>query len=254
MRGQVKLAGLGLAFLLVLASVRPADAITYGVPDEGAHPNVGALVGTFSGGTYPYCSGTLVAPTLFLTAAHCNIGTMEVFVIFDEQYTAKSKLHKGTFHGYQEYPGASNDPGDIAIVVFDKPIRRIAPASLPYLGQFDEMAVQGGLIGQTFTAVGYGSLEPENGAGGWSFTYEDRRMKSTSSFNALNNVWLRLSQNNATGDGGTCYGDSGGPNFLGDSMLVASITVTGDVFCRATNDTYRLDSPTARQFLSGFGL
>lgn len=116
------------------------------------------------------------------------------------------------------------------------------------------MAAQGGLVGQTFTAVGYGSLVPENGAGGWTFTYEDRQMKSTSSFNALNNAWLRLSQNNATGDGGTCYGDSGGPNFLGDSMLIASITVTGDAFCRATNDTYRLDRPTARQFLSGFGL
>src|SRR5918998_1708911 len=51
-----------------------ALAITYGQPDQNRHPNVGALVGTFDGQSYPYCSGTLISPTVFLTAAHCDIG------------------------------------------------------------------------------------------------------------------------------------------------------------------------------------
>jgi secreted trypsin-like serine protease len=55
---------------------------------------------------------------------------------------------------------------------------------------------------------------------------------------------------------GTCYGDSGGPNFLGagatETNLIAGITVTGDVFCRSTNTTYRLDSAAARTFLGDF--
>ena len=79
-------------------------------------------------------------------------------------------------------------------------------------------------------------------------------MYATSSFLALNKAYLRLSQNPATGDGGTCYGDSGGPNFLdvdGRQVLVA-ITITGDAVCRATNVVYRLDIARAREFLSRF--
>ena len=74
------------------------------------------------------------------------------------------------------------------------------------------------------------------------------------SFLALNKGYLRLSQNPATGNGGACYGDSGGPNFLsvnGQQILV-SITITGDAVCRATNVTYRLDTVSAQTFLSQY--
>jgi hypothetical protein len=52
----------------------------------------------------------------------------------------------------------------------------------------------------------------------------------------------------STGSGGTCYGDSGGPHFLGgvESNLIVSITVTGDAMCRATDKTYRLDTPSGQ--------
>jgi hypothetical protein len=58
------------------------------------------------------------------------------------------------------------------------------------------------------------------------------------------------------GDAGTCYGDSGGPNFLGggatETNIVAATTITGDAVCRATNVTYRLDMPSVRHFLDDF--
>lgn len=75
----------------------------------------------------------------------------------------------------------------------------------------------------------------------------DRRY-ALQSANALRKSWLQLSMQPSTGDGGTCSGDSGGPHFPGDetSKLVVSITVTGDRFCRATDTTYRLDTPWAR--------
>lgn len=72
----------------------------------------------------------------------------------------------------------------------------------------------------------------------------------------MNPARLRLSQNPATDDGGACYGDSGGPNFIGagasETNVVAATTITGDALCKATNVVYRLDTPSARQFLSGF--
>jgi hypothetical protein len=70
--------------------------------------------------------------------------------------------------------------------------------------------------------------------------------------NSTNKTWLRISMNPATGDGGTCYGDSGGPNFLGTTDIIAAITITGDAVCRATNVDYRLDTTSARDFLAQY--
>ena len=62
-----------------------------------------------------------------------------------------------------------------------------------------------------------------------------------------------MSQNEAHGDSGACYGDSGGPTFLGagddESDIVVAVTSTGDVPCWSTNVSGRTDSPSARAFL-----
>lgn len=141
------------------------------------------------------------------------------------------------------------------MILFDKPVKGVTPAGLPEAGLFDRLAKKNGLKDQRFTAVGYGVHEPTIG-GPPTFPYDGERWRSVSEFNALSGVWLRLSQNNATDDGGTCYGDSGGPNFLGagqtETNIVASITVTGDAMCLATNDTLRLDTPSARAFLDDY--
>ena len=70
--------------------VASSFAITYGVADGSDHPFVGALVGQFSSGSYPYCSGTLISPTVFLTAAHCDLGTTRVQVTFDSAFSANA--------------------------------------------------------------------------------------------------------------------------------------------------------------------
>ena len=71
---------------------------------------------------------------------------------------------------------------------------------------------------------------------------------------ALQPSWLGLLMNSsATGAGGDCYGDSGGPKFMKSNlnMVVATVT-TGDYVCRATTWDYRLDTPSARAFLGRF--
>ena len=245
-----------LAFLFTLAcslvAAAPAQAITYGTPDtQNRYPFVGALVGTFDNGTYPYCSGTLISSTVFLTAAHCDIGDGRACVTFDQAYTSKSKLHCGTFYAHPDYYSGQDNPNDVAVVVFDKPIKGIQPAEVADLGLLDQMKADGTLNQSTaFTSVGYGAQEvgkPKEG-----FTYLDTREYAVGYFNALGRGYLRLSQNIHSGSAGTCYGDSGGPQFLGDTNIVVSITVTGDVFCKSTNTAQRLDIASVQDFLSDF--
>jgi secreted trypsin-like serine protease len=249
----VRRASLVLAVVVVAILVwgGVASAITYGQPDGNRHPNVGALVGTFDGQTYPYCSGTLISPTVFLTAAHCDIGTSTVYVTFDSEYTSKSRLYSGTFHSDPLYNQSQNDPHDIAVVVLDKPIRDIVPAQLPTLGQFESVAKD-----QKFTAVGYGGQEALNQPGGPVIGHLNTREYAVSTFNALGPGYLHLSQNPATGNGGSCYGDSGGPNFLGagadETDIIAGITIIGDTLCKSTNVIYRLDTESARAFLGKY--
>jgi secreted trypsin-like serine protease len=233
---------------LVLTS-SPAGAITNGAADGTGHPNVGGLVSDtqYSDGTWIYCSGTLISPTVFLTAAHCAEATPRVHVTFDSAYQDGDPVYWGTFYADPAYPGNNDDVHDIAVVVLDKAVKGIAPARLPKANSLS------GLTGtQQFTSVGYGAYEVTNSPGGHEYLYDDVRMVATGTLNAVTKTWLRISMNASTGNGGTCYGDSGGPNFLGTTDIVASTTITGDAICRSTNDTYRMDTPSARAFLAGF--
>jgi V8-like Glu-specific endopeptidase len=231
-----------------LIAVAPAAAITNGVPDGTAHPNVGGLVSPtqFSDGTWLYCSGTLIAPTVFLTAAHCGDGERAT-VTFDPAYEPGDTVYTGTFHADPLYRKAQSDPHDIAVVILDTPVAGIRPARLPAANSLSDLSKS-----QRFTSVGYGAYEVTNFPGGHQFLYDDVRMAATGTLNAITGSWLRILMNPSTGNGGTCYGDSGGPNFLGTTDVVAAITITGDTVCRATNVDYRLDTASARTFLAHY--
>jgi hypothetical protein len=107
-----------------------------------------------------------------------------------------------------------------------------------------------------FTAVGYGAVrETRRGGFGGILDNTERRF-AVQQFSSLTAAWMTLSMNQAKGDGGTCYGDSGGPHFLGagetETDIVVSITVTGDAVCKSTDKTYRMDTGSARDFLGQF--
>ena len=238
-----------LIALATLAWAPSAQAITNGVPDGDGHPGVGGLVAAeaYPDGTWIYCSGTLISPTVFLTAAHCAEDGERVAVTFDSAYRDGDKVYYGTFSADPEYSRSQSDPHDIAVVVLDKPVKGIEPALLPEAGSLS------GLSGsQQFTSVGYGAYAVPRGPGGHQYLYDDVRQVATGTLNAVNKTWLRISMNAATGNGGTCYGDSGGPNFLGSTDIVAGVTITGDAVCRSTNVVYRTDTASARAFLDDY--
>jgi len=239
------------AALAMLVVAGAALGITNGRPDGSGHPEVGALLAqqAFSDGTWGECTGTLIAPKVFLTAEHCDLGVSRVEVTFASTFDRqKSTTYWGTWHGDPAYNQTASDPHDIAVVVLDKAVRGITPARLPAAGSL--AAVDGS---QQFTSVGYGAQSVTNDPGGHTFHYADIRFVAVGTLNSLTKSWLRISQNASTDNGGTCYGDSGGPNFLGagatETNIVAGTTITGDTPCRSTNVDYRLDTESARAFL-----
>ncbi len=260
---------LAVCLLLLTGS---AYAITYGFVDQANQfPNVGAFLvqRPSDGHVFQLCTGTLITPTVFLTASHCTAyftGTLAprgytAFVSFDNPIPYGSLTStKTTLLAVSQvvtnplYNQAQSDTEDIAVLILAKPLKNIAPATLPACGLLDQLAYQNGLSGTTYTAVGYGVQERINGGGEPVFLDANPvpRMYAYSSFDALNNTWLRLSQNPATGDGGTCYGDSGGPNFatIDGKLVLVAVTITGDSPCRATNVDYRTDTRQAQAFFS----
>src|SRR3954454_20521528 len=157
------------AAVVAVAAAGTGLATTNGGPDGNGHPEVGALLApkAFSDGTWEECSGTLISPTVFLTAAHCDEGLSHVAVTFDSSYDAKTgTTYWGTWHADPAYTQSQNDPHDIAVVVLDKAVKNIAPARLPKLGSLDSLAV-----GDKIVSVGYGAQSVTMGAGGANFHY-----------------------------------------------------------------------------------
>jgi secreted trypsin-like serine protease len=59
---------------------------------------------------------------------------------------------------------------------------------------------------------------------------------------------MLLSNNAATG--GTCFGDSGGPNFIGNSLVIGGVTSFGiNGNCAGTGGVFRMDTTNAQEWL-----
>ena len=146
--------GLVVVFLAAAASVvvaTPGQAIVYGERDGTDHPNVGALIAEVGedGQKAQICTGTLISPTTFLTAAHCtayleslSIPNNEIWVSFEvdvDPIPSSSKLIQGTWVTNPGYNQAQSDTGDLAVVLLSKRVKNVEPASLPPLGFLDDL-------------------------------------------------------------------------------------------------------------------
>ena len=266
-----------LAALVVIISTSPARAITNGFPDTtNTFSNVGAVIAVGTDGKgFQICSGTLISPTVFLTVAHCALyfndflapEGFKLYMSFGNpipilELTDLNTLIPVTqFIPNPEYvqatdthpfnPHHGSDPGDLAVIVLPEFVTQgITPAVLPTLGLLDKLAVKNALHGVLFTDVGYGSQDRLG-----TQSNPMPRMFAFSAFESLQPGFLQLSINPVLNNGGACFGDSGGPNFLpvnGAPILMAIASVGGDHVCRSTSGNYRLDTASARDFLKNF--
>lgn len=244
------------------AVARPHDIVN-GVPTGSSYGNVGALLYDFNrngrvDGQDELCTGSLISPTVFLTAAHCVEflpADAKLYVSFEPTLmpAPKSYIAAKTFRYDPLYGHDQADLHDLAVVILpDRSTKGVTPLKLPPAGYLDGLAAKGALADQLFVNVGYGTSGSRTGVP--YFDYDGVRKTSRSEFMGLQPSWLGLLMNtSATGEGGDCYGDSGGPKFLdGNPTMVVATVTTGDYPCRATTWDYRLDTPSARSFLGQF--
>jgi hypothetical protein len=240
-----------VALFLVPAS---AGAIVNGSFDGDAHPYVGIAVAGDD-----FCSGSLVTPTLFVTAGHCTAAfaaTGETtFVTLDAHARPTSEYVTGTPHTHPDFfdvpPKGVGVPAsvghDVGVVVLDTAVELPRYASLPRLGALsaDRSA--------SFTLAGYGANGWVTGGGRPFPTFDFDRMVASSQLIGVDTQFARFSTNPGQGDGGVGPGDSGGPALRRGTDVVSAIASHGPSR-RATGNGYwyRLDTSDARSFLGYF--
>jgi hypothetical protein len=261
-----------LAGAIGLIAALPAAAITFGSPDGNAHPFVGTVLFERADGYYS-CSGTLMSPTVMLTAGHCTeeggVVNLRTWVKFDENITvssgcngdrkcldayldnAKNGWIKGTAHPHPQYDDFAQFPAtyDAGIIVLSKAVKMPVYGELPSLNFLDTIH---SAAENHFTAVGYGmqgEIKP---------FYSDiwARYVGSVKLLELKSTWdggasAKYTNNPGTG-GGTCFGDSGGPIFYSNTNIVVSVVSWGQTPCIGVDYNFRTDIQTSQDFIDSY--
>lgn len=246
----------------LLATTLPATAITNGELDGNGHPYVGLMVAQDATGAPLWrCSGTLISDTVFLTAGHCTedpAARAEIWFDADVQSGIPANGYPstgdvgGTPSTHPQYDPDAFFRYDLGVVVLDKPHPMGTYGALPALNRLDALKTKRGTKDTTFTAVGYGRQRIYPAPG------ESARVRMVAHPHLLQintgltgDFSLLLSNNHSTG--GTCFGDSGGPNFIGTSNVLAGVTSFGlNGACGGTGGVYRVDRADDLDWLATF--
>ena len=247
-----------------------ASGIIGGELDGNAHPNVGMVVvfDELSAELGPvFCTGTLISATTVLTAAHCvdDPGVESVGVTFDPdplppdpagpiaglipgtaRWLSRPPSHDSGAHGFYESTGF-----DIAVVELAEPVT-ITPARLPTANLLAPFST--GSRNRLLTVVGYGTYRDVDPPFGRDLEFDGVRRTTTVPLRNLREtlLFVRLNAQDSHGGGGGCFGDSGGPIFLGNVVVGEFTGVHNHDLCQAFGSYTRIDTGPARDWLGQF--
>lgn len=252
------------------AFVGSAQAITFGQPDGNAHPHVGTLLFVQNGEGYFSCTGTLISPTVMLTAGHCveggGVENSETYVRFDEHALDGIENYPSTqawldaewiraddviphpqFDDFAAFPNTY----DVGLVILSEPVYSNVYGVLPTEGLLDSVLAAKGNRTNWFTAVGYGAqgiLNPFE-SDEYARYRTTARLIELKSTNTGDEQSARFTNNPGRGRGGTCFGDSGGPVFYQDTPIIAAIVSWGNTPCIGVDFQFRIDTDIALDFI-----
>jgi Trypsin len=277
-RLRVLAATIATVALLGTAIAGPAAAITNGSLDGSDHPYVGLMTAHAANGNYLWrCSGTLISATVFVTAGHCTEAPAVYAVVFftgdlitpDPAFTLDTRNCDGiagypcggpnSYVGTNIYTHPQFDPNafflhDLGVVVLDG--AGFDPGGFGALPSEDELDALSPGRQTGFTSVGFGLQKAFPDAAAWKEVAERQRMVAYPWLLQINTGFVGdysiLLSNNAK-SGGTCFGDSGGPNFIDDTNVLAGVTSFGlNPTCGGTGGVYRVDKSDDLTWLAMF--
>ena len=237
--------------------------ITNGTLDGTSHPAVVLVLMEVGGRPAFRCSGTLIAPKVVLTAGHCagepgEFSGVRIFTEADVEngnnnypFAGPNSVEAVEWRAHPLFTERAFFLHDVGVIVLAKAVNLAADqyGRLPAQDQVDVLKPSSATV---FTAVGYGAqrINP-------AFVEAERiRMFAEPHLVQINtgftgNYSLLLSNNASTG--GTCFGDSGGPNYLGSSNVIAGVTSFGlNNTCGGTGGVFRLDRKDVLDFVGQF--
>jgi hypothetical protein len=256
-------------------------AVTDGTLDGSKHPAVVLILMEVGGEPAFRCSGTLLSPTVVLTAGHCTDAFpedpytgMRVFIESDVQagigttnnypFAGPNAIEAVSWAAHPLYETGPFVLHDVGVVVLQSPGLVLATEQygvLPTVNMLDNLKTRRGQKDQTFTAVGYGLQESFPDAASFLEHNSRTRYYATPHLLQINvpgftgDFSMLLSNNHATG--GTCFGDSGGPNFVGsgdtETKIVAAVTSFGiNGNCAGTGGVFRMDRQNVLDFVNSY--
>lgn len=270
-----------VATFVLLGVPGPALASTGGAVDGETHPGVGLLLAYNQDGNRYRCTGTLVRPTVILTAAHCVDGVVGRTLVTFESTIAEQPPETSPFpdaadpsNGYTEedlagagyvsgtgYPhplftdfADAKSPYDVGVLKLSAPVDR-ALARIADVGALDRIK-QSSLSTTLFTAVGYGTevRKPDSGQGRPTpMTYPLVRRFVDMPGQKVTSDLLRtnVNPNDKRGGGGTCFGDSGGPVFY-EGAIAAVVSFGSNDSCTGISSHQRVDLASVQEWLTPF--
>ncbi len=240
--------------------------------DGGSHPYV-CLVGVYDE-NHEWLwrgSGTLISPTVVLTAGHVTEGAAYATIWLNEKIDYDPPdgypiYDKGTASGVPlTHPGfgyyidknglVGFITNDVGVVVLSEPVT---------LGEYGELASVGTVdnlkVGTDVTFVGYGvqyQVTPKIGGPYYAWTGLRERFYATANLlsnkYAISSTFMKCSANAAQGKGGTAFGDSGGPVLLGSTNTILAVTSFGpNSNCAGVGYYCRVDNPVAWEWVNGY--
>jgi hypothetical protein len=272
-RSALKRFGVGLAGMAMARfGLNNAQAITNGVLDGNAHPNIGGvawLVSPWPDAAAPVVcgSGSLIHPRVYLTAGHgtylvesviaqgiLTLNDLRVSFASDASNPTTWRAVSGVLTHPDFKPNATSS-ADVGVLILAQAVAGIPLVPLPATGFLDARQAAGELkveSDRTFVkVVGYGVDPGDANNGHLPFPPDGLRRSAQPEFQNLHDRWLYTDQNNSHDNGGSCPCDSGGPLFYvnpgtGQETLVAVVS-RGTI---TSAHDYRVDTEEALTFIN----